>query len=87
MAGIFLATRVPLFLLAWLATYLLASGDAAQPGNLHHYRGAPRAAQAWVHWDAEWYLLIATSGYGALEERTELVPRDQAEDTSGFFTL
>ena len=43
---IFLTTRVPLFLLAWLATFLLASGDAVQPGNLHYSRGAARPLQA-----------------------------------------
>jgi hypothetical protein len=83
--AIFLATRAPLFLLAWLATYLLASGDAAQPGNLRHYRASHRALQAWVNWDAEWYLLIAEDGYGALRRRPELAPRNRWEDTSGFF--
>ncbi|MGD8376364.1 MAG: mannosyltransferase family protein [Acidobacteriota bacterium] len=87
MASIFLATRIPIFLLAWLATGLLASGDAAQPGNLHHYRSDARALQAWVHWDAEWYLLIAERGYGALQERPDLAPRNRPEDTSGFFPL
>lgn len=86
-AAIFLATRIPIFLLAWLATWLLASGDAAQPGNLHHYRSDVRALQAWVHWDAEWYLLIAEHGYDALEARPELAPRNRPEDTSGFFPL
>ena len=84
---IFLTTRVPLFLVGWLATFLLASGDRAQPGNLHFYQGAPRPLQAWVHWDAEWYLLIAENGYKALLESPELAPKNPPEDTSGFFPL
>jgi len=84
---ILLTTRVPLFLIAWLATFLLASGDAAQPGNLQYLKGAPRALQAWVHWDAQWYLLIAERGYGALQEDPEMAPRNRPEDTAGFFPL
>ncbi len=74
-------------LIAWLATYLLASGAAAQPGNLRYLPEAPRAIQAWVHWDADWYLLIADRGYGALEQSPELAPRNQPSDTTGFFPL
>lgn len=84
---IFLTTRIPLALIAWLATYLLASGVAAQPGNLRYMPDAPRPLQAWVHWDADWYLLIADRGYGALEESPELAPQNQPADTTGFFPL
>lgn len=84
---IFLTTRVPLVLVAWLATYLLGSGAAAQPGNLRYVPEAPRPMRAWVHWDADWYLLIADRGYGALEASPELSPRNRPEDTTGFFPL
>jgi hypothetical protein len=84
---IFLTTRAALFLVAWLATYLLPSGMNAQPGNLRYSPEAPRTLQAWAHWDAQWYLLIADRGYAALEETPSLAPRNPPEDTSGFFPL
>jgi hypothetical protein len=84
---IFLTTRTSLFLVGWLATYLLTSGAAAQPGNLRYQPPAPGPLQAWVHWDAQWYLLIADRGYGALEEDPSLAPRNLPQDTSGFFPL
>jgi hypothetical protein len=84
---IFLATRIPLFLLGCLATYLLASGDAVQRGNLRYAPEAPRALRIWVHWDADWYLLIADRGYDALEAEPSLAPRNSPDDTAGFFPL
>jgi len=84
---IFLTTRLGLCLVALLATYLLPSGTAQQPGNLHYIQDAPRALSAWAQWDAHWYLLIADHGYGALEDNPSLAPANHRDDTSGFFPL
>ncbi len=84
---IFLTTRLGLFLIAWLASYLLPSGAALQPGNLHYAQDAPNALSAWAQWDAHWYLLIADHGYAALQENPSLAPDNHPQDTSGFFPL
>jgi len=86
-ATIFGATRLGMLLVALLGVQLLASGDRAQPGNLQYVRDLPPALQAWVHFDAQWYLLIAERGYRALAESPDLAPRNRPEDTSGFFPL
>lgn len=84
---IFLTTRLGLCLVALLASYLLPSGTALQPGNLQYAQEAPSALSVWAQWDANWYLLIADHGYGALQENPDLAPGNQRDDTSGFFPL
>jgi hypothetical protein len=86
-AAIFAASRLGMLVVVLLGAQLLGSGDRAQPGNLQYVQDLPRALQAWVHFDAQWYLLIAERGYQALVLSPELAPRNRPEDTSGFFPL
>jgi len=86
-AAVFATSRLGMLLVALLGAGLLAPGDRAQPGNLQYIRDQPRWLQAAVHFDAQWYLLIADRGYGALADSPDLAPRNRPEDTSGFFPL
>ena len=61
---LFLASRLALFGVGLLSTWLLPSAHSLQqPRNLVWHETAPRALEIWARWDSEWYLLIAAKGY------------------------
>lgn len=83
----FVATRLALLAVGWLAVHLLASGLTLQKGNLVYHRPGPAALEIWARWDAEWYLLIAERGYGADDAFVGLPVAYQRGDDTGFFPL
>ena len=83
----FAATRAALLCAGLLGAALLPSGLLLQKGNLQGHAPASPIFDIWARWDAEWYLLIATRGYGADDAFVGLpVPYRHGDDT-GFFPL
>jgi len=64
LACLFLASRAALLVVGLLATSLLPSGVGVQPGNLVWHQPVSPPLEIWARWDSEWFLLIATEGYG-----------------------
>ena len=62
------ATRASLLLVGWLSMQLLPSGAPHMGRNLRYHETAPAPIEMWARWDAEWYLLIAESGYAGSQQ-------------------
>ncbi|HEV8120687.1 MAG TPA: glycosyltransferase 87 family protein [Candidatus Polarisedimenticolia bacterium] len=83
----FAATRAALLCAGLLGAFLLPSGLLLQKGNLQgHVRVSP-VFDIWARWDSEWYLLIATRGYGADDAFVGLPVSYRHGDDAGFFPL
>jgi len=83
----FVVTRLGLLAAGLMAVYLMPSGLTVQKGNLTRHAPGPAALEIWARWDAEWYLLIAESGYG---DDAAFLGRGVAYrrgDDTGFFPL
>jgi hypothetical protein len=83
----FAATRAALLCAGLLGAALLPSGLLLQKGNLQGHAPAPRVFDIWARWDSEWYLLIATRGYGADDAFVGLPVSYRHGDDAGFFPL
>jgi len=83
----FVVTRLGLLAAGLMAVHLLASGLTLQKGNLVRHPPGPAALEIWARWDAEWYLLIAESGYGDDDAFLGRAVAYQRGDDTGFFPL
>ena len=87
LACLFLASRLALFAVGLLSTWLLPSGAVVQRGNLIVHEPVSRPLEIWARWDSEWYLLIAAEGYDVSDHFAGLgVPYEQ-HAASGFLPL
>ncbi|MFV2072819.1 MAG: mannosyltransferase family protein [Thermoanaerobaculales bacterium] len=87
LACLFLASRLALFAVGLLSTWLLPSGAAVQKGNLVAHESVPRPLEMWARWDSEWYLLIAAEGYDVGDHFVGLGVSYERHAASGFLPL
>jgi hypothetical protein len=82
---LFLASRLALEVVGLVSFSLLPHRVGHR--NLVHHQPTTPAAEIWVRWDAEWYLLIAERGYDVRSYLAQLHPEVDAAGAEGFLPL